>query len=476
MTSTELQHAYDLIQQGQFAKAAALYKQRLTHNNRDPYAHLGLATIAMQQLNYDQAIAHLQLVCQLLPDEVSPLLQLADAFHAVGSHQDVTTLLNYAHKRFTNHAEIQYRLAKHCVVLGRTDAAVALFTQVLASPFSEIHLFCWFELVKIDANTIDHAFEQCLQIQQNKNLSIHAKIVMNYTLGYCADKQKNMAQAADFLKQANQLQLKLCQFSTVQMAPFYQALLRVHAPHHLKRDDANDPFRPIFIIGLPRTGSSLLAQMLDCHSQISNAGEQPFLARACELIQHQLQLPYPDCLTKLSTSVIEQAAHYYLNEMRRFNKGKSFVIDKLPANFQSVPVIKALFPNAIVIDLKRRVSDVAWSIYENYFAENEPYFCSLEEMARYNQYYLKTMDHWLELYPDIITLEYENLINDPAATLQSVIHRCGLDFEAACLHHDQSTSAVDTLSSLQVRRPIYKSAVARSDQYRPFVTELSLFE
>ena len=475
MTSTELQQAYTFIQNGQFAKAAALYNHRLSHNNRDPYAHLGLATIAMKQLKYDQAISHLQLVCQLLPNEVSPLLQLADAFNAVGSYQDVTTLLDYGTKRFQNHAEIQYRLAKHYVVLGETQAAMALFKQILASPFTEIHLFCWFEIVKSDASTIDQALEHCLKIRQQENLSIHAQIAMNYTLGYCADKQKSLAQAANFYKQANQLQLKLCQFSTLKMAPFYDALLRVRAPHHPKRDDSNDSFRPIFIIGLPRTGSSLLAQMLDCHSHISNAGEQPFLAHACQLMQHQLQQPYPECLNKLDRSIIQHAADYYLQEVGRFSKGKQFVIDKLPANFQSMPIIKTLFPNAIVIDLKRNAADVAWSIYQNYFGENEPYFCSLKEFAHYNRYYLNTMAHWHTLYPDIITLEYEKLISEPAETLGRVISRCGLKFESACLQHNLSLSAVDTLSAQQVRQPIYRSSISRSDKYREYIEELALF-
>ncbi|MDP5214550.1 sulfotransferase [Pseudoalteromonas tunicata] len=475
MLDSLIKRAFELMQQQQFQAASTLYQQVLQQQPSHSGALYGLATIALARHQYDDAISLLQHVCQQCPNELQPLLDLGQAFSAVGSDVDHKTVLNYALKRFNQPPEILYELARYNLVTGDIAQAIPLFETLLTQGNMSLKLYALFELAKIQShksnNYLSLAFELQPDIQNQEQAC-----VLEYTLAQCYFNLDKMKEFAMHLAQANQLQLQTCEFKTQDLAPFFNTLSELKPAAMAPRDDSRDSLKPIFIVGLPRTGSSLLAQMLASHSQIANAGEQPFLAQTVTRLCQRTTKPYPECLASLTPKLIEQGAAYYLANMQRFSHKKNYVIDKLPANFQSIAAIKLLFPTALIIDLRRNNCDVALSIYQNYFAQSEPYFCDLDELAHYIGFYQRTMTHFTKLYDQgIVQVHYEALVTNAKVQLSTILQQLNLSFEENCLAFYQQKLTVHTLSATQVRSQLHHKSIDRALALAPFLPKLAQF-
>jgi hypothetical protein len=211
---------------------------------------------------------------------------------------------------------------------------------------------------------------------------------------------------------------------------------------------------PIFIVGQPRSGSTLLEQMLCGHSDIKTAGELPFLAG--DIAQGVNQITgqeFPLGCKKLTAEQCRSLGKHYLNRMQEIAPKAKFIIDKMPANYQSIGLIKMLLPQAKIIHITRDVKDVSWSIFTNHFAANEPYFCSLEEITHYHQKYLEVMEHWQNVLPDFVHhISYEELVKKPSGVLAGILDFCGLNFQSACLDFSKQEGYISTLSDVQLRK------------------------
>jgi hypothetical protein len=171
---------------------------------------------------------------------------------------------------------------------------------------------------------------------------------------------------------------------------------------------------------------------------------------------------------------LDTAAQIYLEKISAHAKGKGYVIDKLPANFQSIGLIYKLFPNAKVLHIKRNLPDVALSIYRNYFAQNEPYFCSLTEFKQYHALYVDLMQHWNTQLPDFIhEVSYEQLVLNKTNTIQTIFDFCDLPPIIQESRGEDSKKVVKTLSNIQVRRPI---STKRIKNWHNYAEHLSTFQ
>jgi tetratricopeptide (TPR) repeat protein len=456
-----LNRANELLEQGKLREAEFMYKTVLKENNKLGPALFGLGRICMRLEDYDSAIYYLKRACENLPKMLDPLFALADAFMAVGSSVDAKTVLEYTLSVARHNSQAHYQLGQFYLDHGFIENAEKTFEAGLTCPTSAVSAFMLHELAQISpVSKLEAHIEKLHELlteYDNKRL----KIVVYYALAKCNHRLKDHNQAFDYFKLANDLQLSLCEFKTEHMTPFFDDLKTQCSDEFFDQPDdkVKATFTPVFIVGLPRTGSTLLEQMLVQHSNIGTLGESTVISdKIVPYLQMRNEAPFPKCLHSLTTSMLDHCRSLYVDEIKKHRVGEEVVINKLPANFQNVGLIQKIFPDARIIHLTRSFNANAWSVFSNHFAENEPYFCSLSEYKLYADFQEDIMTHFKHyLSRNIFTLSYEDLLDETPKQLNRVLNFLYQKFEPECLEFYKSKRPVSTLSKAQVRRPLDQS-------------------
>jgi tetratricopeptide (TPR) repeat protein len=229
---------------------------------------------------------------------------------------------------------------------------------------------------------------------------------------------------------------------------------------------------PIFIVGLPRSGSTLVEQVLASHSCIEGTMELPHILRFVRELDHSQggSDTYPESIVDLSREQLAHLGTRFIDETRIYRSGRPRFIDKMPNNFSHIGLIQLILPHATVIDVRRHPMDACFSAYKQHFAQGQSFTYDLEDLGRYYRSYLTLMDHWDQVLPGkVFHLNYEDLVRDTEPWVRKLIAHCGLQFEPACLRFHENRRAVRTASSEQVRVPIYDSSIG---YWRNFESEL----
>lgn len=227
---------------------------------------------------------------------------------------------------------------------------------------------------------------------------------------------------------------------------------------------------PIFIVGLPRAGSTLLEQILASHSLVEGTAELPdIVAISRKLGRKSRKNPasyYPEILTKLSGEEARALGESYLSTTQVQRRGAPFFIDKMPNNFRHIGLIHLILPNARIIDARRHPMAGCFSCFKQLFARGQTFTYDLKDLGRYYRDYVSLMDHWDEVLPGRVhRVQYENMVDDTEAQIKGVLEYCGLDFEEQCLRFYETERAIRTPSAEQVRKPVYKEGLEHWRNY-----------
>jgi hypothetical protein len=234
---------------------------------------------------------------------------------------------------------------------------------------------------------------------------------------------------------------------------------------------------PIFIVGLPRAGSTLLEQILASHSRVEGTMELadiPRLVSALQGREHNEPLPrYPGVLAELTAQDFKKFGEKYLADTEVYRTGKPFFIDKMPNNFRHIGLIHLILPNAKIIDARREPMACCFSNLKQLFAAGQEFTYSVDDIARYYSTYVKLMDHWDGALPGkVLRMQHEEVVLDLEGSLRRLLDFCGLDFEPACLEFYKTERSVRTASSEQVRRPIYTEGLGQWRHFEPWLGPL----
>ncbi|MGN6453934.1 MAG: sulfotransferase family protein, partial [Steroidobacteraceae bacterium] len=232
---------------------------------------------------------------------------------------------------------------------------------------------------------------------------------------------------------------------------------------------------PIFIVGLPRSGSTLIEQILASHSRVEGTHELADIPRMVAELQGRDWQPedprYPAVLAQLGADDFRRLGEKYLRDTLSYRSGKAHFIDKMPNNFRHVGLIHLMLPNAKIIDARREPMACCFGNLKQLFAHGQEFAYSIEDIARYYRTYLELMRHWDAVLPGrVLRVHYEDVVADLEGNVRRLLDYCGLEFETSCVEFYRTERSVRTASSEQVRQPIYREAL---DQWRHYESSLA---
>ncbi len=230
---------------------------------------------------------------------------------------------------------------------------------------------------------------------------------------------------------------------------------------------------PIFVLGMPRSGSTLIDQIISSHSMVDGTQELPNIIKIAAELNNDSDDNYPEVLEDFKSNELSALGLDYIKETKWARESAPFFIDKMPNNFIHIGLIKTILPNAKIIDTRRDAMDTCFSCFKQFFARGQLFTYSLEDLGNYYVDYIKAMNHWHKVYgEDIYTVHYDNVINNTESTIRELIEYCELPFEDNCLEFYKSSRPVKTPSAEQVRQPIYKSGLNYWKNYADFLSPL----
>ena len=304
-----------------------------------------------------------------------------------------------------------------------------------------------------------------------------SKNTVNFYIGDIYDKQGFYDEAFSSYKIANESQPFIYDSAT------YDQLGEKIKATYSKEDTENyvtseiDSTKPVFIIGMPRSGTSLIEQILSSHSQIFGVGESNEIRNIANSVSNGRENTYPQCIQYLSSETLREYALGYLKNHEKLTSGEPIIIDKMPHNFFHLGLISQLFPKCRIIHCVRHPLDTCLSIYFQNFNETHRYAGNLKSLAHHYSFYTRLMRHWKNVLPiDIIDISYEDTVSDMRGVTSQLLSYLNLEWEEQCMTFYKSKRHVITASQEQVDKPIYQSSSGRWKNYEihldPLIKEL----
>jgi tetratricopeptide (TPR) repeat protein len=448
--------------------AERLLRHALKQSTRLPLTYRGLAPVLVRLGRLEEALTAVRYLERIEPN--SPQTWVASASVATRLQRYEEALSAYARATQLAPAEPGLRLsAGHLQkTLGlRRDSEASYKAALALDPgFGE----AWWSLADLKNYVFGDAEVAAMQGLLDEDPSREGAAQVNFALGRALEQRGDYERAFVHYAAGNGLRRRQQPFDidrferrSARIRAFFDA--EFFESHRGSGDTSN---APIFIVGLPRSGSTLIEQILASHSRVEGTFELPnilgMVAQFDDLTADRDG--YPETVARAALPQLSALGRRYLEETSRLRSGRAHFTDKQPNNFSHVGLIHAILPRAIIIDARRHPMDACFSNFKQYFAEGQSFSYDLEVLGRYYGCYLDLMDHWEAVLPGrVIQVQYEELVGAPEPQIRRLLARCGLDFEAACLSFHATRRAVRTASAEQVRTPLYSSGVGYWERF-----------
>ena len=285
---------------------------------------------------------------------------------------------------------------------------------------------------------------------------------MHFALGKAYEVKKDFDKSFKNYYQGNKVKKGLIKYSSDDTTDNTKRILNFFNKENIQKlaKSSTGDRDPIFVLGMPRSGSTLVDQIISSHSKVDGTQELPNIIKIAAELNTNNQNNYPEVLKELDESKLSNLGKDYISETAWARDSAPFFIDKMPNNFIHIGLIKTILPNAKIIDTRRDPMDTCFSCFKQFFARGQLFTYSLEDLGNYYTDYIRAMNHWHNVYgKDIYTVHYDNVINETEETIRELIDYCELPFEKECLEFYNSSRPVKTPSAEQVRQPIYKSGL-----------------
>ncbi len=475
-TALHISLAESLRQLGCPAEAVTSYRRALS---LDPYAagaHEGIGVLLLYEEQFDAAIQELKRAVELEPNSVHCLLELAEALGRRGLNSESLATLRRALVLDPESPRAYCLLGYRLQDAGQFEDAAAAFEESLRLRPNQgqawLGLFTCRRATVVDKSKLD----DLKRLGSSSELPPAERVLLLTALSKAYDDLGLYEQAVAQMDEANRLAVSEMaggsRFDRARIEAFAEDSIRTFTPAYFLRH-RNEGVRrdetPIFIVGLPRSGTTLLDQMLSAHPDVASAGELRFWGDA--------NRERPDGLIGLCEDLVQgkRLADQYLSLLRHVGADARFVIDKMPNNFFYLGFIHRWFPNARIIHCRRGALDNAVSLYMTPFRHRPGFARTREDILFYCRVYARLMDHWRSvLSPErFLELVYESLVAEPEPVMAGLLSFLGLPWSDNCLHPEANQRSVNTPSSWQARQPIYSTSIGRWRRYEPWLGALA---
>ena len=430
----------------------------------DPYFHLlwdNLAKVFRVQNKLEESKKAFENLIKLDPKNNEAFVALGTIYNKLAQYKDGINSYKKALKLNDNNARVYLSMGHALKTLGnRKECEDSYLKAIKLFPLSGEG---YWSLANLKTYTFNESQIQAMKSAIKEDMHEQEKIQMMFALGKAYESKKNFKESFKFYNDGNWMQRKTVEYNAEENSKSIDLTIDFFKQNkeQLNFDSGISSKDPIFILGLPRAGSTLLEQILSSHSMIEGTEELHNIMTIGRRIRTTNDSKnYLNNLLDLNKENISSYGNMYIDETRWARKDNNFFIDKMPNNFPHIGLIKMILPNAKIIDARRNPLDGCFSCFKQYFAKGQHFTYDLDDVARYYKDYLKIMKFWNNYFPDEIhTVCYENVINNPEQEVRLMLKYLGLDFEKSCMDFHKSSRPVKTASSEQVRQPIYKSGM-----------------
>ena len=465
---------------GQFENALACYRQAVVLRPNYAEAYNNMAMVQRELERFDDAIASIRKALEIKP-------RYAEAYNNLGVVLSDTEQQDAAVESYRQALQIDPGCIEAMIGLGRLCLE--------NGDFAEAEKHCQ-EVLGIRADSMDarfllararkttagddnfaalQAMEKAAQLGGSPMPHDEA-VSLHFALGNCFDDVGDHDQAFGHYLQGCKLKRATLQYEAAQMTRYFDSIMRVFDRDTLARlRGSGDPSSvPIFVLGMPRSGTTLTEQIIASHPAVHGAGELPDLMTIAKRDIAGTGVHFPDNIPALDQPTLNAWSGEYVAGLRRRAPDAAHITDKMPANFLGIGLIYLMLPNAKIIHVSRNPVDTCLSCFTKRFSRGHAYSYDLAELGHYYADYARLMAHWRQVLPEgaFLDVRYEDLVTDNEAQARRLIAYCGLEWNDACLKSHETKRSIRTASVAQVRQPIYTTSVERWRKYERYLKPL----
>lgn len=460
---------FALLGLNQYNDAQFYFKNALQYNTDYAEANYGMAKLYFYKYDFAISESYILKAISNNPQQMEFYRLLAEIYYEQGNHTQALMYLNHALSIDSKLASLYICKGSMLMEMGEISEAEAQFLKIANDEAIDTRLLVHYSLVQLrKIEPKNSYFKSLLSIANNpQEVSPDKLPYVYFALGKCYDDINEFSKAFTYFTQGCNLKRKRITYDIAEQIKLTKNILNNISKETIEylRRFSNPSNLPIFIVGMPRSGTTLIEQILASHPSVYGAGEIPFLNNLIQssMDDNSIRL-YPENILQLLPHIMTEK---YLEHLQRISSTASHITDKMPFNFIAIGLIHALFPNAKIIHVKRGAIDTCLSCYTKLFSQGHYYSYDLTELAQYYNCYERIMNHWRDILPPYawLDIEYENVVNDLETEAKRLIAYCDLPWDTACLEFYQSKRKVRTASFMQVRQSVYNSSVNRWRRY-----------
>ena len=465
----------------QLDNAVECYEKSITLKHAYPTAHNNLGVIMLERSQLDSAVKSFEWAVAYSPEYAEAHNNLGSAFQELNQFDLAKEQFKKAVSINQDYALAFNNLGNSCKTLGLTNEALNHYEKAIAikGDFAEAH----FNLSGVKKyKQSDIQISKMLSILPSKTLNESDQIFINFALAKVNDDLNNQEELFRFLNEGNRLRKAQLNYSIDDYQNKHSVIKKMFSHNLLSIEkellSEKKSKRPIFIIGMPRSGTTLVEQIISSHHAVYGADELNTISKLTSSILKDSSAQMKNGLTKRSLLTFRQQ---YLEHLSTLNINEDIITDKWPLNFQYIGFILSAFPEAKIIHLKRDARAICWSIYKNYFSgKGNGWAYNFKDLVSFYALYSDLMNFWHKLFPDkIYDVSYEKLTNNQNDETIKLLQYCDLEWDDNCLNFHTNKRPVKTASALQVREKMYQGSSEDWKKYKkhiqPLIKGLSSF-